>query len=69
MATITLTIPVDKEDQVIHALCVTGGFADDESTANAKQAIMDMIKHATWRVDTQEAEAAVQAPAEDGLVS
>lgn len=68
MADITLTIPVDKEDRVIHALCVSVG-EEDETAANAKAALIAHIKKVVWRVETQEAEAAAAVDADDGLVS
>ena len=62
MATITLTIPADKVDRVVHALCAASGLA--ESPANAKQAIINWIKVTTANVERSEAEAARPAVAE-----
>jgi hypothetical protein len=67
MATIELVIPVDKEARVIHALCVSGGFAV-ENAANAREALINHLKKVVWRVETQEAEAAVAVAVDDGLV-
>ncbi len=60
MATIELTIPAGKLDRVIHALCVKGGFEE----ANAKEALIKIIRHKVWQVETQEAEAV----AADGVI-
>lgn len=68
MADITLTIPVEHETRVIHALCAAD-YPDDESGANAKLALIAHIKHLVWRIETQEAEAAAAVAAEDGLVT
>ncbi len=68
MADIVLTIPVDKEDRVIHALCASIG-EEDETGANAKAALIEHIKRVVWRIETQEAEAAAAVTAEDGLVT
>ena len=57
MATIELTIPAGKLDRVIHALCVAGGF-EDETAANAKEALRNFIRRTVWRVETQDAEQA-----------
>jgi len=70
MATIELTIPAGKLDRVIHGLCATAGIAvEDESAAEAKTALIRYIKRAVWRIETQEAEAAVAIIPDDGLVS
>jgi hypothetical protein len=68
MADITLTIPPAAEARVIHALCAAD-YSDDESGANAKLALIDHIKRLVWRIETQEAEAAVSLTPEDGLVT
>ncbi len=70
MATIEITIPAGKLDRVIHALCVRGGFAD-ETAANAKEALIKIIRHKVWQVETQEAEAiaADGVIPDDGLAS
>ena len=68
MPEIRLTIPAGKINRVVHALCKAGGY-DDETPANAKKAIIDHIKRTVWRVETQEAEAAVQVTADDDLTS
>ena len=68
MADITLTIPVEHEARVIHALCAAN-YSDDESGANAKLELIEYIKHLVWRTETQEAEVAVAIVAEDGLVT
>ncbi len=57
MAKIELTIPAGKIDRVVHALCVAAGF-EDETSANAKQALIDHVKRTVWRVETQDAERA-----------
>ncbi len=68
MATIELTIPAGKLNRVQHALCVRGGF-EEETAANAGEALRQIIKHIVWQIETQEAEAAVQVEADDGLTS
>jgi hypothetical protein len=68
MADITLTIPVEHETRVIHALCAAN-YSDDESGANAKLELIEHIKRLVWRIETQEAEAAAAITAEDGLVT
>lgn len=70
MATIELTIPAGKLNRVIKALCVTGGF-EEQNAANAKQALINIIKHKVWQVETQEAEATAAAGVtpDDGLAS
>ena len=62
MATITLTIPADKVDRVVHALCAAAALP--ETSANAKQAIINWIKVTTANVERSEAEAARPAVAE-----
>ena len=71
MATITLTIPADKVNRVVHALCAAAGNPV-ETPANAKAAIMDWIKTTTANVERSEAEAARPAivePDVTGVVS
>ncbi len=70
MATIEITIPAGKLNRVIHALCKAGGY-EDETAANAKEAIRDIIKHTVWRIETQDAEAAASdtVTADDDLTS
>lgn len=68
MADITLTIPVEHEVRVIHALCAAN-YSDDESGANAKLELIEHIKRLVWRIETQEAEAAAAVVAVDGLVT
>ena len=68
MPEIRLTIPADKIDRVVHALCKAGGY-EDETPANAKKAVIDHVKRTVWRVETQDDEAAVQVTADDDLTS
>jgi len=67
MATIELTIPAGKLDRVIHGLCAREGLED--TAANAKLVLIEYIKRQVWRIETQEAEAAVQVEPDDGLAS
>jgi len=70
MADITLTIPAEQLDRVIHGLCAAANIAvENESAANAKTALIEHIKHIVWRVETQEAEAAVAITPDDTLTS
>lgn len=70
MADITLTIPPAYEDRVIHAICKQGGYTvEDESGANAKLTLIEIIKKTVWRIETQEAEAAVAVTVEPDIVT
>ena len=62
MASITLTIPPDKVNRVVHALCAAAGNPV-ENAANAKQAIIDWIRTTVTNVETSEALAAQPVPA------
>jgi len=68
MPEIKLTIPAGKLDRVIHALCKAGGY-EVESPANAKKAVIDHIRRTVWRVETQDAEAAVAVDRDDNLAT
>ena len=65
MASITITIPDQHVDRVVHALCVIAGV-EDETPANAKQVLVDHIKNVVGRVERRE-----QAPQidTDGIAS
>lgn len=70
MPEIKLTIPAGKVQRVIHALCKEGGF-EDETAANAKEALRKHIRQVVWRVETQDAErtAAESVTHDDDLTS
>jgi len=71
MATVTLTIPSQHVDRVVHALSVSAGLP--ETVANAKQAIIMHIKATVHNVERGEAEAAALAalpdPDTDGITT
>ena len=71
MASITLTIPADKVNRVVHALCAGAGNPV-ENPANAKQAIIDWIRTTVANVETSEALALLPppvAPDTEGMIS
>jgi hypothetical protein len=57
MATIQLTIPDEAVSRVIHALCVNSGKIPEDA-ANAKQALVEIVKGIVGSVERREAEAA-----------
>ena len=57
MATIQLTIPDEAAPRVVHALCVNGGKTPEDA-ANAKQALVEIVKAIVASVERREAEAA-----------
>jgi len=71
MATVTLTIPTQHVDRVVHALSVSAGLP--ETAASAKQALINYIKATVHNVERGEAEAAALAavpdPDTDGITT
>lgn len=70
MATITLTIPDASLPRVRAALCLNAGLAD--SNANAKQAVIDIVKGIVRSVEYQaavDARPAIVEPDVTGLVT
>lgn len=57
MATIQLTIPDAVVQRVVHALCVNANKTPEDA-ANAKQALIDIVKGIVSSVERREAEAA-----------
>lgn len=72
MASININIPDQHVARVVHALCAAGGYSE-ETAANAKASLMEMIKRHVHNVERSEAErAAVEAVADpdtDGIVA
>ena len=72
MAEITINIPQDKVQRVIHALCQNAVDEEGqpvEDAATAKAAVVSWIRHRVWQVETQEAEAAAAVDVDDEIVS
>lgn len=59
MATVTLTIPDEHVDRVIHALCASADL--EETASNAKRAVIEYVKSTVFRIELQEAEEAALA--------
>jgi len=67
MATMSIIIPDQHVQRVIHALCTSAGLP--ESPANAKEAVLRHIRAVVRNVEMIEAQAAIQATDAEGIVS
>lgn len=54
MASITINVPDQHVNRVIHALCVAG-VHDEENAANAKATVVAWIKNTVRDIERQEA--------------
>lgn len=70
MPNVTINIPDQHVQRVVHALCVRGGHAE-ESAANAKLTLLNEIKRIVHDVEYNESLQQVQAGREstDGIVA
>lgn len=54
MATININVPDATASRVVHALCKSAGL--EESSANAKKALLDWIKATVYSIELFEGE-------------